>query len=1830
MDAAGELELVVRENKTDSEILKILSRIYESTGDLMSLNRINTLRLDIEPENPEALVRKGIFLDSRDSSDKALSQYEKALKTDPENSKALERAADIYQEKGKTAKSAEYYKRALADTSSNRLLLKYSKALIAENRIDDAKKSLELITARDTSFHSAYYLLGKILMSEKNYDNAATNAGTAVKLSPDNMDYISLLADALYLAGKYPEALPQYMKIISSEKAGAEDYYRAGNILKQQKNYSKSLPLLEKARLLMPSEKKYLEEYASVSYSSKDYKKSAELYQKLLDKNPDEAVFNYRASVSLIKSGQREEALSYIRKAYGKSPEMYEGDTAAARVLYGGGEYGKAVNILETVASNDNTPVSILRLYANSLKEKGNSEKAGDIVVSMNRRNGKNDLLKEAGELYSEASRDSLSSLYYEEYLKSSPRDTSVLLKQLKYYRKKENADGTFKTLERLFAAVPDRSAYTEEYTAQLNRRNKYRESIIAAERFFKLQPSSTDAGIYLNLARAYSATGNNRSALERYSSALRYSPSDIKARREYAELLAKQGLKKKAAENYQKILESDEADTSDAYALAEIYGDLKNTEGLKKTLEKIVEMAPEDHQSRRKLADMRYLGKEYEDAISHYEILIDKNHTDAVLFINTGNIYLAGKDTSSAVKNYEAAVKADPSLDRIHYRLAGLYKATSLTDKALQSALMTVKNDSLNAGAHIMAAEIYKNKGNHKEAAASYKKASAVRPKDTEILHELAKQLVQAGSKDSSIMVYRSILTLNSDDNEAVEKLGSLLYEKAYYKKAVPHLRRSYLNSNKQKILNMLGRALYETKEYVEASKYLKKMHLLAPSEIDIQHMLAVSYLKTGEKDLALQYYLKVNREKPSLIKNEKEAAALFFNTGKYKEAERIFRNIAKTEKKDSDAFYFLGRIAEEKNPEEAIQNYEKAYNLNSEREDLVKRLGLIYASTGRDQMSLFYLNKLVEENKADEEALLALLKLYSKAGDEDNRQKTLFKLIKKDPKNPDYVKSYSRILIDKKQFDLAARYLNGAISLDPKDDESYYLRALVYEGKNWLKSARSNMALAVKYRSSNLQYRKEYGRILVKSNWHKTAAKQYEFIIRNDPKSSWAAEELLNIYKKTGNRAGLNKTAQMLAALDPNSVPARKILADRFYRSGEYSSAAVEFEKLDKIIKDDKDIKDKLAVSLYKTGKNKKALEVLTESLKMDSSNWKLQGMKGDILKKRGEKDPALEAYKLAVKHNPEDHSSHFAAAQILEEKGRAGEALVSAEKASEISAGNTDYRMLAGELNYKSGNTDDALKHLGFVISKEPKNQTANYLAGKIYLGKKRPKAAVDFLETAYMLDPASQEKAALYAEALYRAGMYTKAMPVLKKYSDGNIDLKSFLGAALYKTGKKDSAASVFSEVYGSNPDKLSGMPEAAHSLYGSGEKKKSQRILESALQAGNAEIEDRELLAEIYKENKNWEKAASVYEKLYSDNKKPEYKKQLGLVYEKSGKLSEAARALREYTSRVPRDGDAFNKLIKLYRETGNTAEINAILPKAVEADPQNPDLRFAYAEYLIQKNNYSAAEAQLNILVGKHTSHAEGFHLLGIVMINKNWLKSATTYFAKAVELAPSSTEMRKSYADILYRRELKTAAAKEYKKILENQPGDSSAVERLGEIYRKTGKENELFELYKKEYDIVKGNLQVHKFLGGIYASNNQINDAVFEYEKALEIKKTDTEVLKKLGFLYKKQGKTDRAINSYMQLSKFIEDSPEVHYRLGDLFLDDQNYTLAMMKLQECLNLDPRHKMANFKLGMVYYNLRENSREYAKKSLEYFEKYMSLGGKKENIPVEMRNYIK
>jgi serine/threonine protein kinase/Tfp pilus assembly protein PilF len=230
--------------------------------------------------------------------------------------------------------------------------------------------------------------------------------------------------------------------------------------------------------------------------------------------------------------------------------------------------------------------------------------------------------------------------------------------------------------------------------------------------------------------------------------------------------------------------------------------------------------------------------------------------------------------------------------------------------------------------------------------------------------------------------------------------------------------------------------------------------------------------------------------------------------------------------------------------------------------------------------------------------------------------------------------------------------------------------------------------------------------------------------------------------------------------------------------------------------------------------------------------------------------------------------------------------------------------------------------------------------------------------------------------------------------------------------------------------------------------------------------------------------------------------------------------------------------------------------------KAVEQDPRY-GLAFAgLGEAYWQKYDHGhdptfavRAEAACKSSVELQDSAAEGYICLGTVFEGTGKYALASTAFARARKLDPTSDQAVVGAASVYQALGLPGRAEETFQQAIDMRPQYWRNYNLLGAFYVSQGKYEKAGEMFRRVIAIAPDSFKGYSNLGGVETYEGRYPDAIGTLEKSIAIRKT-SDALSNLGTAYFHLREFDQSASAFREAIKLDEKNYQLWGNLGDAF--------------------------------------------------------------------------
>lgn len=569
----------------------------------------------------------------------------------------------------------------------------------------------------------------------------------------------------------------------------------------------------------------------------------------------------------------------------------------------------------------------------------------------------------------------------------------------------------------------------------------------------------------------------------------------------------------------------------------------------------------------------------------------------------------------------------------------------------------------------------------------------------------------------------------------------------------------------------------------------------------------------------------------------------------------------------------------------------------------------------------------------------------------------------------------------------------------------------------------------------------------------YFKKAVEHYKKAIEADPNESLLAEELSDLYIRSGRLNEAVTEAEERLKKDPNALDAHRILG-RIYTGmiGDQQHNQINQEMLQKATEQynkivelaPKDADSWLMLGrLYKVaqnlGESQKAYE---KALEIEPANEEAMTGLAFVYSDAGKTQEAIEMLQKAAERNPSLHTLTALAGAHEQMRDYAGAARV-LRRTLEMAPDNLQIKRALAQDLMLANELDESLKLYSEVVEADPKDTQTHLRISQIYRQKRDFKKAHEASDRAKQLDPDNLEVRYNEVNLLEAQSRTAEAIAKMKEIIDSTAK-KSYDPperanrvvllerlALLYRSAEQyPQAIETFRKMAELDPS--TGPRVAAQVMDTYRQAKQLDRALEEAETAYKKYPDDRMVTlirASLLADSGKGDLAVSETKKLLDGEHDRDTYLALAQVYEK----------------------------IKKYKEMGETLDTAEKLSTTQEEKETIHFMRGAMHE---RTKNYEQAEAEFRKVLAMNPKNASALNYLGYMLADRNVrLEEAHQLISKALELDPENGAYLDSLGWVYYRMDKLEEAETYLRRALARTSRDPTVHDHLGDVLAQQGR---------------------------------------------------------------------------------------------------------------------------------------------------------------------------
>ena len=693
----------------------------------------------------EHAVRRATSYYDQKAWDKALVEYQNALKEFPDDLTIIEKAADVQERLGKLEDAAQSYM-TIANVRSrqgtqDQAIDYWLRASRLDNSIIEAHKNLAFAFASQGQTKPAVrenLALARIFQQQNALDDALASVQAAYALDPANPDVLTAL-ELLRAAGVKTGPIGEEGKAEAAEAAGESrgspiDITREKAMSDLAESIFEDIPLRPQPQKISKTEVDTLISKALDEQTQGDTEGAIAAYRGILAAGVDMPAVHFNLGLLYQDSVRLDEAIEQLNKSVNHSEyrlgslfalgELYRAKGRVDEALSYFLEVLKIVDLQTVRREQADDLIQVYESLAETFAAKGEAQQSGAFVntlVDFLSSKGWEDKVIQARRRLDGLTEEGAPTMSLAEIL--SVHNAEALMQSMSLMQELARRGKYYSALEEAYSAIERAPDYLPLH-------------LRLAEMIWKQGQTDTAVAKFLTIADTLYSRGDAHQAMAIYQRVLRLAPMDVSIRSKLIELLVSYGQIDRALEQY--------------LALADTYYQLAATE-----------KAREQYLDALKLAPRGTTGRLWTNQIMH----------------KVGEMDMQRGDWKRAIQTYEQLKKIDPQDDKVRMILIDLFfkvqpqRAIQEIDELLKiyratgrtKRLVPIIEDQVRTHPHDMGLQA---------RAAQACLESGLRNEGVAHLNRLGEMQLNAGLTKQAAATIRAIIALNPPNAQAYRNL--------------------------------------------------------------------------------------------------------------------------------------------------------------------------------------------------------------------------------------------------------------------------------------------------------------------------------------------------------------------------------------------------------------------------------------------------------------------------------------------------------------------------------------------------------------------------------------------------------------------------------------------------------------------------------------------------------------------------------------------------------------------------------------------------------------------------------------------------------------------------------------------------------------------------------------------------------------------------------------------------------------------------------------------------------------------------------------------------
>ena len=647
-----------------------------------------------------------------------------------------------------------------------------------------------------------------------------------------------------------------------------------------------------------------------------------------------------------------------------------------------------------------------------------------------------------------------------------------------------------------------------------------------------------------------------------------------------------------------------------------------------------------------------------------------------------------------------------------------------------------------------------------------------------------------------------RSALQIKPDNADALALMGSILLRKGDLDAARQKAQQALeLDASRPSAVILMVSVLVQTNDFEQAFAMMKDAIAKNPAEDSLKLSLAGLHSKAGQPEAGAKVLNELILKHPQSLTHRGYLARLYLEHNNPDQAEAVLREAVTALPDNSEAESMLIRfLAEHRGSEQALTELQQRVAANPGDNSLKLSLADEYINAGQTSQGMGLYQQIINNNSDTEIVFSArnqLAKVYSAQGDDEAALAELNKILEQQPDNYQALVNRGRLNFKKGDYDTAVNDFNAALKKRPDTILLYRYLARSYSAKGDLKAAITSMEKAIELSGNDLQIREEYTQLLAANQDTDAVISELQATLKLDERNLNALQSLFRIYSAQKNWALAEKVAMDIQRTHPEDAIGYHYLGQVRQVQGKVEQSIPEFEKALELSPGAIQPLTDLVKTHLALKQNNEARQRLQDTLELKPEHYVAWNLLGEIFLLDKQLDQALGAFKKAKDIKPNWVLPYRNMANVYYLNKDAEGAIKTLQEGIASAQQHGELVVALGQIYTGENRVDEAIALYQKALSENPENLLLMNNLSMLLVDY--PEASQAALDIQPMIQKLQQSSNPMFYDTVgwyyYHQADYQLAVGFLEQAASANpdsLEVQYHLGMAYMKNGNDKDA------------------------------------------------------------------------------------------------------------------------------------------------------------------------------------------------------------------------------------------------------------------------------------------------------------------------------------------------------------------------------------------------------------------------------------------------------